>query len=120
MHGTKDISVFVREETTKYGGPSMVATNGAENNIADYVYSEDPDGFQILCDGNKVAFFEAIFHSHLGNPVMAKTNADGLSSFVFGNPQVGVVINCSLDSEVVFGKNRDITHLVIVRAGSKK
>jgi hypothetical protein len=120
MHGTKDISVFVLEETAKYGGPSMVATNGAGNSIAHYVYSEDPDGFQVMCEGNKVTAFEGIFQPYLGNPMMAKTNADGLSAFVYGNHGIGVSINCGLDSETVFGKKRDITHLVVVRSGAIK
>jgi hypothetical protein len=119
QQGVKDVSSFVLDEIAKYGGPNIPKTNNAGNDITDYIYSEDEDGFQVISFGNKVAVFQGILQPHFGTPVMAKTNANGLSSFVYGSPQ-GVAINCSLGSGTVKGSQREWTQLVVVKPGALK
>jgi len=116
--GAKEITAFVFEEIGKYGGPSISSTNKIGNGVTDYVYSEDKQGFQVICFGNKMADFQKIFQPDFGIPAMAKTNAVGLSSFVYGSPKMPVVINCSLDWGMVNGTQREFTHLVVAKAGA--
>src|SRR5262249_27055029 len=107
------VSKFIASEMLKYGGsnlpPGLVATG-----ITNYNYSEDKDGFQVVCQGNRVAALCGIFGSQFGNPVLSKTNAMGLAAFVYTAQQTGLAVTCG----VVTNANQEITHLVVVKAGA--
>jgi hypothetical protein len=111
--GTKDISSFVSSQITKYGGSNTVAKRRSSG-ITDYVYSEDRDGFQVMCEGNKVAAFHDMLQPHFGMPALTTTNAEGLASFSYAIRQTGVAVNCGFDTM----GTRQLTHLVVVRAGA--
>lgn len=115
--GKVDLSLFIFSQIIKYGGSNVVigiTTSGLTN----YVYSEDKDGFQIVCKGNKVAALQSLFQTHFGDPVLTATNASGLSSFVYAVHQTGLAINCGLDGGTVDGTTQEVTHLVAVKKGA--
>lgn len=115
--GKDDLSVFIFSQIAKYGG-SNVVSSGTTSGLTNYVYSEDKDGFQIVCKGNKVAALQSLFQAHFGNPVLSATNASGLSSFVYAVHQTGLAINCGLDSGMVDGTKQEVTQLVAVKPGA--
>jgi hypothetical protein len=112
--GTRDISSFVLSQVIKYGGSNAVATERPITGITNYVYSEDKDGIQVMCEGNKVASFHDILQPHFGKPALTTTNAEGLASFSYAIRQTGVAVGCGLDSM----GTKQLTHLVIVRSGA--
>lgn len=119
QEGKADLSVFVFSQIAKYGGSNTVAS-GTTSGLTNYVYSEDKDGFQIVCKGNRVAALQSLFQAHFGNPVLTATNASGLSSFVYAVHQTGMAVTCGLDSGIVDGTKQEVTQLVVVRPGALK
>src|SRR5580658_6658761 len=79
--GKIELSAFLLGEIVKYGGSN--ALGGPTNTITNYVYSEDKEGFQVVCQGNKVTDLRSIFQAYYGNPVLARTNANGLKAFEY-------------------------------------
>lgn len=117
--GKADIATFLFRQIAKYGG-SNAPTSGVATGITKYVYSEDKDGFQVVCEGNRVAVLQSLFQPHFGNPAITKTNATGLSSFVYALHQTGLAITCGLDEGMIDGRNQELTHFVAVRSGALK
>lgn len=115
--GKVDISTFIISEILKYGGSNSPSARSSTVGITSYVYSEDKDGFQVVCTGNKVAGLLDVLKPHFGEPALTRTNANGLSSFVYAVPQTGVAVTCGLDSATVDGKRQEVTHMAVVRAG---
>jgi hypothetical protein len=111
--GKGDLSAFVFRSIAKYGGTNVPGGPSAVDTIVGWVYSEDADGVQVACPGNKVEAICSIFRDRLGPPSMVKTNMSGLSAFVYGLPQAGLIINCGLERTSVAGTNQEVTHLVI-------
>lgn len=117
--GNTDLSVFIFSQIVKYGGSNTTAT-GTMSGLTNYIYSEDKDGFQIVCKGNKVAALQSLFQTHFGNPVLTATNASGLSSFVYAVHQTGLAVTCGLDSGIIDGAKQEVTQLVLVKPGALK
>jgi hypothetical protein len=117
--GKTDLSVFIFSQIAKYGGSNTTAT-GAMSGLTNYFYSEDKDGFQIVCKGNRVSALQSLFQIHFGNPVLTATNESGLSSFVYAIHQTGIAITCGLDSGMVDGTKQELTQLVLVSPGALK
>lgn len=118
--GSVDVSSFVANEIVTYGGASFQAARLTPSGVTNYVYSEDKDGFQIVCLGNKVAVLCNVFQSQFGTPALSTTNAKGLASFVYAVTQTGVAINCGLDSGIIDGATQEVTQLVVVKASALK
>jgi hypothetical protein len=106
-----DVSNFILSEMLKYGGSNRPA---GPTGITNYSYSEDKDGFQVVCQGNRVAELCNIFGSQFGSPVLTKTNATGLAGFVYSAQQVGLAVNCG----VFTNANQEITQLAVVKASA--
>lgn len=117
--GKTDLSVFLFTQLAKYGGSDMTASS-TMSGLTNYVYSEDKDGFQIVCKGNRVSALQSLFQTHFGNPVLTATNASGLSSFVYAVHQTGMAVTCGLDSGIIDGAKQEVTQLVLVKPGSLK
>jgi hypothetical protein len=77
--GKTDLASFPFSEIVKYGGTNVSATLVAPSRLANYVYSEDKDGFQVVCSGNQVAVLCAMFQPHFGTPALSTSNASGLA-----------------------------------------
>jgi hypothetical protein len=82
--------------------------------------SEDKDGFQVVCSGNKVAAILSLLQPHFGEPALTRTNGGGLASFAYTVHQTGVAVTCGLDSGMVDGTRQEVTHLAIVQAAAIK
>lgn len=108
-----DVSKFIVSDMLKYGGSNLPA-GLIVTGITNYSYSEDKDGFQVICPGNRVAVLYGIFGSQFGNPVLTKTNETGLAAFVYSAQRTGLAVNCAVDTNL----NQEITHLVVVKAGA--
>jgi hypothetical protein len=114
QNGNVDVSNFIMSEMLKYGGSNRPAGPASVTGITNYSYSEDRDGFQVVCQGNRVAELCNIFGSQFGSPVLTKTNATGLAGFVYSAQQIGLAVNCG----VFTNANQEITHLVLVKASA--
>jgi len=117
-HGRGEVSAFILGHMVRYGGSNTPAARVPAVAITNYVYSEDKDGFQVACPGNKVAALCSVFQSQFGNPALNTTNASGLASFVYAVDQTGVAISCGLDIGIFDGARQEVTQLVVVRAGA--
>ena len=115
--GKVDIQEFIFAEITKYGGVHGSNKNTTTLNALRYSYSEDADGFQLICQGDKVEAFASLLKPVFGAPKMETTNEFGLSSFVYGVQQAGVGINCGLEVRPGQGMTNQMTHLVVVKSG---
>ena len=116
--GKADLSAFIFTEIVKYGGSNVPAARVTASGLTNYVYSEDKDGFQVVCLGNKVSALCNVFQSQFGNPALSTTNAGGLASFVYSVNQTGLAINCGLDSGNIDGVRQQVTQLVVVKPGA--
>lgn len=101
------------QDIAKYGGTNLLITKNLENGISDYVYSEDKDGFQVVCFGDRVGDIQKMFQPHFGNPYKAETNLDVISSFIYGNDQL--VMSCGLESGMIDGHYKNLTHLTVIK-----
>jgi hypothetical protein len=106
-----ELSVFITSEMSKYGGSNQLADALTATGITNYAYSEDKDGFQVVCQGNRVAALFNVFGAQFGSPVLAKTNSSGLAAFVYSVQQTGLGVNCG----VFTNADKEITHLVVVK-----
>jgi hypothetical protein len=114
--GKTDFSTFLFTEMAKYGGSNIPPASILESGITNYVYSEDNDGFQVLCHGNKIAVLCGVFRSHFGDPALIRTNSDGLELFAYTANQTGLAINCALHGAT----NGYLTQLAVVKPGALK
>ena len=99
----------------KYGGSNVPGARVTASGLTNYVYSEDKDGFQVVCRGNQVATLCSVFQPQFGNPALSTTNASGLASFVYSVNQTGLAINCGLDNGIIDGVRQQVTQLVAVK-----
>jgi hypothetical protein len=118
--GKGDLASFTFSEIVKYGGTNVSAPLVTPSALADYVYSEDKDGFQVVCPGNQVAALCAMFQPHFGTPSLSTSNVSGLASFVYSVNQAGLAISCGLDSGTIDGVRKQMTQLVAVKPGALK
>lgn len=115
-----ELSTFIFEQLPSYGGPNIPASRAPKSGITNFVYSQDKDGFQVMCQGNVVTAVHRIFQPVFGNPALARTNATGLSSFVYAGYQAGVAVNCGLSTRTTNGVNQEFTHLVVANSEALK
>ena len=118
QQGKTDLPAFIFTEMAKYGGSIVPPARVTAIGLTKYVYSEDKDGFQIVCLGNQVAALCGVFQPQFGNPALSTTNASGLASFVYSVNQTGLAINCGLDSGIIDGVKQQVTQLVAVKQGA--
>jgi hypothetical protein len=118
--GKQELSTFLLSQVAKYGGSNAPSPSGVVTGITNYVYSEDKDGFQVVCNGNNVGTLRNILESQFGEPALVKTNARGVASFVYAIHQIGVAITCGLDTNTVSGARQELTHMTVVKAGVLK
>ena len=118
--GKGDVSIFIFPEMAKYGGTNVPEAGVKASGLTNYVYSEDKDGFQIVCPGDQVAAFCTMFQPHFGNPALTTTNGNRPASFVYSVNQTGLAINCGLDNGVVDGVRTQVTQLVAVKQAALK
>jgi hypothetical protein len=118
--GKGDLSAFILTQMVKYGRSNVLSSGTTTSGLTSYVYSQDKDGFQVACRGNRVAALCNVLEPHFGNPVLSTTNASGLASFVYSINQCGLAINCSLDTGVVAGVTQQVTEFVGVKPGALK
>jgi hypothetical protein len=118
--GAGEVSRFIFAEIAKYGGSNNPAAPVPVSGITNYLYSEDQDGFQVICDGNNIAALRSIFQARYGNPTLSTTNTNGVASFVYSVRQTGMAVNCGLEGGMVNDTRKELTHLVAVKAGVLK
>ena len=114
--GVADVSAFIRAEILKYGQSNGPPFSPVTTGITNYAYSEDKDGFQVLCHGNRVQALYGLLVPQFGAPLLTKTNSSGLTFFVFSGIQVGLAANCGLETE----SNKEMTHLAVVKIVPQK
>ena len=76
--GKIDFSTFIASQIVKYGGSNTSLATGIAPGITSYVYSDDENGFQVVCVGNKVAALRNLFQPAFGDPALTATNVIGL------------------------------------------
>ncbi|MCZ7637664.1 MAG: hypothetical protein M5U12_17485 [Verrucomicrobia bacterium] len=113
--GEGDLSAFVFTQMARYGGSNVPATRVIMIGLTNYVYSEDEDGFQIVCPGNQVAALCNALRAHFGSPALSTTNTSGVVSFVYSVSQTGLAINCGVDTAMVGGVRQQVTQFVAVQ-----
>lgn len=115
--GTIDIHAFLVSEIAKCGGIDKTQSLSSERSGLAYRYYQDKDGFQVFCEGDCAGAIAAMLERSYGPPKRAGTNAVGRYSFSYSIDQVGVAINCGVDRREESGKEKKVTHLVVVKAG---
>ena len=116
--GTSDIRTFVVTEIAKYGGMDKTTSLPLERTQISYRYSQDKDGFQVFCDGDRVADFAAMLQTLYGSPKLARTNNAGNFVFNYSIDQIGVALDCGMDLESDGGVEKKLTHLLVVKASA--
>ena len=116
--GSEDLAVFIFSEIGKYGGTNVPAAQVSPSGIRDYRYSEDKDGFQVLCNGNTIDALLAIFQQRFGSPSLVRTNTTGPTLFVYSVKQTGLAVNCAVHGEPIDESTNvsdRVTQLAVVR-----
>ncbi|MBI5772225.1 MAG: hypothetical protein HZA89_00605 [Verrucomicrobia bacterium] len=116
--GKSDVHAFIITEIAKSGGVDKRSSLPSRRKQIPYRYSQDKDGFQVFCDGDKTADLAAMLQASYGPPKVARTNSAGDFFFIYSISQIGVAINCGVDIGSEGKAGTKLTHLVGVRANA--
>lgn len=93
-NGEIDLSLFAFKQIGKYRGTNIPSESITLSGITNYQYIMDEKSLSVICPNETVSNIYTMFHSHLGEANMIKTNAQGeIDSFIY-IPVGDIAINC--------------------------